>query len=236
MSVGLTHHMRLATVASTVPWHMSVRIGASLDGPWTPTLRIDANESIGDMVKRLNDWQPEMLVAYPSLARTLAEQQLAGRLSISPVVVFTGSEVLTSDTRHLLEAAWGKRVFDQYATTEAAGLAAECAHHAGMHLYEDLVITEVVDEHYRPVPAGTYGDKLLVTVLFKRAQPLIRYELTDSLRLVDAACPCGRPFALIHDIHGRTEEKLRFPGVTGHPVDVYPNAFHRQLDLIPAAG
>jgi phenylacetate-CoA ligase len=35
-----------------------------------------------------------------------------------------------------------------------------------MHLFEDLVMTEVVDEDNRPVPPGVYGTKVLVTALF----------------------------------------------------------------------
>ena len=52
-----------------------------------------------------------------------------------------------------------------------------------MHLFEDLVITEVVDADNRPVPPGQYGAKVLVTVLFSRTLPLIRYEMSDSLQL-----------------------------------------------------
>jgi len=33
----------------------------------------------------------------------------------------------------------------------------------GLHLYEDLVITEIVDKANRPVPAGVIGAKVLVT-------------------------------------------------------------------------
>jgi hypothetical protein len=58
------------------------------------------------------------------------------------------------------------------------------------------------------MPPGVYGDKLLVTSLFNRTQPLIRYELSDSVRLSPVSCPCGRPFALIDDIQGRMEEVL----------------------------
>jgi phenylacetate-CoA ligase len=62
-----------------------------------------------------------------------------------------------------------------------------------MHLFEDLVITEVVDEGNRPVPLGVYGEKVLVTVLFSRTLPLIRYELSDSVRpSISPYCPCGR--------------------------------------------
>jgi phenylacetate-coenzyme A ligase PaaK-like adenylate-forming protein len=66
-----------------------------------------------------------------------------------------------------------------------------------MHLMEDLVIVEVVDRNNRHVPPGVYGDKLLITVLGSRTQPLIRYELDDSIRLSPEPCPTGHPFALV---------------------------------------
>jgi phenylacetate-coenzyme A ligase PaaK-like adenylate-forming protein len=64
--------------------------------------------------------------------------------------------------------AWQAPPFNVYAATETGGIAAECRQHRGMHLFEDLVIPEVVDEHYQPVAAGEPGDRLLVTVLSSR--------------------------------------------------------------------
>jgi phenylacetate-coenzyme A ligase PaaK-like adenylate-forming protein len=117
------------------------------------------------------------------MMRILADEQLARRLQIRPRAVFTSSEVLTEETRRRIVQAWGERLFNQYAATEVGSLAAECEHHRGMHLMEDLVIVEVVDRNNSHVPPGAYGDKLLITVLGSRTQPLIRYELDDSVRL-----------------------------------------------------
>lgn len=50
---------------------------------------------------------------------------LAGRLRIAPQQIFPSSEVLTSTTRARVEAAWGRVIFEQYASTETAGIAAE---------------------------------------------------------------------------------------------------------------
>ncbi len=123
-----------------------------------------------------------------------------------------------------------------YATTETAGLAAECEHHTGLHLFEDLVIAEVVDASHRPVPPGDFGSKVLVTVLGSRTLPLIRYELSDSVRLAPPGpCPCGRPFARIDAIQGRQEESLALTGLTGGPVTVQPGTFHRVMDLAAVA-
>ena len=132
--------------------------------------------------------------------------------------------------------AWGDRIYNNYAATE--GLAAiECEEHRGMHVMEDLAIVENVDRNYRQVPPGVYGDKLLVTVLFKYTQPLIRYEIEDSVRFADSACSCGRPFKLIDSIQGRLQEVLRLPAVSlNHYVSVHPLIFHNIMDTLPVSG
>ncbi len=80
-----------------------------------------------------------------------------------------------------------------YAATETASIASECAQHRGLHLYEDLIIAEAVDGDNQPVPAAVHADKPRVTVLFSRTTPLIRYEMSDSVQVADAACPCAMP-------------------------------------------
>jgi phenylacetate-CoA ligase len=240
VGAGLTHRARMAVVSSTNPWHQSARVGASVHSPWVPTLRIDSGDPLESIVERLNSFQPKVLVAYASMAHLLhllAEEQLADRLCISPSFVFGSSEVFTERARRRVERAWGRKPFEVYAATEPAGIASECALHKGMHLLEDLVITEVVDDKNRPVPPGVFGDKVLVTVLFSRTMSLIRYEMSESVRLAPSLrCPCGRPFALIDGIQGRAEDVLRFPAVSGGQVSVQPIVFHRVLDAVPAGG
>ena len=237
VGAGLTHRTRMAVVSSTTPWHQSARVGASVHSPWVPTLRIDSGDSLESIVDRLNGFRPKVLVAYASMAHLLAEEQLAGRLSISPGFVFGSSEVFTEQTKRRVEEAWGKKPFEVYAATEPAGIASECERHRGMHLFEDLVITEVVDEKNRPVPPGVYGEKVLVTVLFSRTMPLIRYEMSDRVRPSTVPhCSCGRPFHLIDGVQGRAEDVLRFPGASGGQVSVQPIVFHRVMDAVPAGG
>ena len=229
-----THRIRLAVVSTTTAWHQSARVGASVGNPLVRTLRVNATDPVAEIVERLNAFQPHSLVGYASMHRLLAEEQLAGRLRISPAAAMSASEVLTDATRRLVAQAWGRQPFDVYAATETAGIASECEQHAGLHLYEDLVITEVVDEQNRPVPVGAFGAKILVTVLFSRTQPLIRYEMSDSVRLTERRCPCGRPYALLNAIQGRQEDILRLPGRNGGLVAVHPLVFHDALDRVPA--
>src|SRR4029079_19115348 len=132
--------------------------------------------------------------------------------------------------------AWGVPPFNVYAATETGGIAAECARHRGLHLFEDLIIPAVVDDQYRPVPAGQPGDRLLVTVLFSRTLPLIRYEMTDRVTLATQPCPDGLPFRLLASIEGRTDDILTLPAAEGGTIRIHPVVFHRVLDLLDAAG
>lgn len=236
LKVSPFHRVKTAIIASTVPWHLSVRASTSVRSWMVPELRLAVSEPVDSMVRQLNDWQPHMLVAYTSVAGMLAEEQLAGRLHISPSLVYTSAEMLTAEIRERIEQAWGKVLYNEYAATETGCLAAECEHHQGLHLFEDLVIVEPVDQENRPVPPGTYGDKLLITVLFRRTQPLIRYELSDSLQLTAAACASGRPFAIVNDIQGRVEDVLSLPSSVGGILTVRPLVFNRIMDTIPVSG
>lgn len=135
-----------------------------------------------------------------------------------------------------MEDAWGKILFNEYAATESGGLAAERSDHRGLYLFEDLVIFEIVDRQNRLVPPGVYGEKVLLTSLFNRTQPLIRYELHDSVRLASESYLAGFPFALIDGIQGRTEDTLYFPAVKGGEVAIHPSVFHQVMDTVPTNG
>jgi putative adenylate-forming enzyme len=236
VAASLRHRPRIGVVSSRVPWHQSARVGATLETRIAPVLRLDATDALPDIVARLNEFDPEVLVAYASMTRVLAEEKLAGRLRVAPKAVMSASEVLTPDAKRLVTRAFGTPPFDVYAATETAGIASECALHTGKHLYEDLVITEVVDEENRPVPEGSFGAKILVTVLFSRTQPLIRYEMSDRVRLSSVPCACGRPFHMIDAVEGRSEEVLTFERGDGGSVAVHPNTFHAVLEPLATHG
>lgn len=232
IKASLTRRTRLGVVSSRVPWHQSARVGMSVDSPFVPVRRFDATQPLPEIVAGLNDWQPENLIAYASMARVLAGEQLAGRLQIAPRGVMCSSEVLTPEAAARIERAWGAPPFNVYAATETGGIASECRNHR-MHLYEDLVISEIVHEKNRAVPPGTVGAKVLVTVLFSRTQPLIRYEMSDCLSVSTERCDCGLPFALLSGVDGRSEDWLLLRTPSGGEVVIHPNVFHRLLEPLP---
>jgi phenylacetate-coenzyme A ligase PaaK-like adenylate-forming protein len=62
-----------------------------------------------------------------------------------------------------------------------------------MHLNDDQLIGESVDMDGKPVPSGVRSAKIYVTNLINiDPLPLIRYEITDEVTLLEGKCPCGR--------------------------------------------
>lgn len=234
--IDLTHRQRMATVASISPWHMSSQVAGTANSWWRPSLRLPASQSLQQNVSQLNEWQPEVLITYASMAGILADEQLAGRLCIHPKVVYSASEVLTQSTRRRVRDAWDDEPYNEYAATETASIAAEHRECRRMHFFEDLIIVEVVDEQYRPVPPGEYGAKVLVTSLFSRTQPLIRYELSDSIKVSQEVHTCRLPFRILEDVQGRVEDTLQVPSLSGKKVSIQPLVFNRVMDIVPVSG
>ncbi|UVJ41720.1 hypothetical protein [Arthrobacter sp. CJ23] len=225
----MTRPLKMALVSSRVPTHQSAVVGASLRSGLVPTLRLDVTAPMDETVAALNRFRPRVLVGYASALKPLAAEQRAGRLHISPQGVMSASEVLSPQVAAELEAAWGTAPFDVYAATETAGIASPCTYR-NRHVYEDLLIIEPVDQAGLPVPPGTTGSKLFVTVLFSRTLPLIRYDMSDTVRLGGRGCPCGRSFTLLEDTERRIDDILQLPGQEGR-VSIHPNVFHDVLDF-----
>jgi phenylacetate-CoA ligase len=81
-----------------------------------------------------------------------------------------------------------------------------------------MCIVENVDEDGRRVPPGEVGSRLLVTNLFNRIQPLIRFEIGDLVAVEPEPCPCGRCLMRLRSLEGRAEDVLQLGDVTVHPL------------------
>lgn len=229
INIGLFRHYKVAVVSSLSPWHQSAVVGYTAKSSMMQTLRLDSTHPIAQIVSQLNAFKPEVIIAYANMANVLAQQQLSGNLRLTPEVVICASEVLTNQSRKRIANAWGIQAFNTYGATETAGIASETKEHSGLKVFDDLVIVENVDDNYQPVKAGNFGSKLLVTVLFSRTIPLIRYELDDSVCLANSENYSLLPFSTIAEIQGRHEEIITMKGDKG-VMTIQPNFFHNLFE------
>ena len=127
--------------------------------------------------------------------------------------------------REIARATWNIPIINGYTSTEVAGIASECFAHDGLHLNDDMLILEIVDDDLRPVPSGKPGSKVLITSFLKNTIPIIRYEFSDILTAIDEPCACGCQFQRIKDVEGRREEMLYTLTPDGRRVEVHAPRF-----------
>jgi phenylacetate-coenzyme A ligase PaaK-like adenylate-forming protein len=175
---------------------------------------------VEQLVDQLNEFQPVMLSGYATALALLAREQQAGRLAIQPAVINNGGETLTAEARALIETAFRAKVFNGYGCSEMLMIAYDCGH-GSMHVHADWVILEPVDEHFRPVPAGVPSATVLLTNLANHVQPVIRYDLGDSVLMALEQCACGSRLPAM-EVIGRTNELLTFATAGGDIVELLP--------------
>ena len=87
------------------------------------------------------------------------------------------SEMLFDSDKQLMEEVFGVPVVNEYGASEL-DLIAFTHPNGEFVLNSDTLFTEVVDEAGNPLPDGEVG-KLVITSLFNKAHPFIRYEIGD---------------------------------------------------------
>lgn len=234
-------------LARALPQHLLKRLVA----PWQAPLRIafflransnlyttlasrridfvfyDLLAGVADALPRLNASQPDVLVAPPSVLRTLAAEAGAGRLAIRPAHVISVAEVLEDADAVAVEAAFGVRPHQLYQATE--GFLGYTCERGTLHLNEHFV-------HVEPdwIDAGKTRFQPIVTDFTRETQLVVRYRLNDILRVAEQSCTCGRSERSIAAIEGRADEVLRLPGVVdgrGVGIAIYPDFIRRAMLL-----
>jgi phenylacetate-coenzyme A ligase PaaK-like adenylate-forming protein len=190
-------------------------------------------QPLAELVTGLNAFDPAMLTGYPSALELLAEEQAAGRLKLRPVLLECGGETLSQDASARMAAAFACAVRNMYSASECVPMAFSCDHD-WLHVNSDWVILEPVEEDFHPTPPGEPSHTVLLTNLANRIQPLIRYDLGDSVLVRPDSCPCGSPLPAIR-VAGRHDDVLRLKTADGRTVKILPIAIGSVIDETPGA-
>ena len=158
------------------------------------------------LVRALNDFRPAVVGSYPTALAVLAGEQESGRLRISPTLLLSGAERLSAHLAERISGSFRCPIRDTYAASEFMGIAFDCRF-GRLHVNADWLILEPVDAAGAPVAPGEASRTTLLTNLANRVQPLIRYDLGDSVTVLPAPCPCGSPLPAIRP-EGRRDETL----------------------------
>jgi len=173
---------------------------------------LDCRLPAEEILEALQRYEPDVLIGLPHvLSRVAGIMTAEGRRTIRPRFVAVGGEVLTPLMRRQIGDAFHARVFNQYGSFECNLIAWECKETGHLHLCDDGVIVEVLNNAGTPARPGENGE-VVVTNLHAFAMPFIRYRLGDIATQGFERCPCGRPFATIAQVQGRVVEYFQLTG------------------------
>jgi phenylacetate-CoA ligase len=126
--------------------------------------------------------------------------------------VFVTGEVLFPHQRELIAETLNCPVANGYGGRDSGFVSHECPQ-GGMHIMADATIVEIIDSKGQPAPAGEPGE-IVVTDLYSREAPFLRYATGDVAALSTRKCACGRLLPLLESIQGRTTDFVVAPDGT----------------------
>jgi phenylacetate-CoA ligase len=133
-----------------------------------------------------------------------------------------GAEPWSEQMRKEIEEKLGISAINVYGLTEVIGpgVSVECEHKAGMHIWEDHFLVEIIDPRTgEQLPYGKEGE-LVITTITKEAQPVIRFRTRDITSLSAEPCKCGRTMVRMNRITGRSDDMLVVRGVNVFPSQI----------------
>lgn len=176
-------------------------------------------------IEIMRDFGTTILTCTPSYALYMAE--VAQEMGIEPTTLKLkagcfGAEMWTEAMRGEIEKRFGLNAYNIYGLTEiiGPGVAHECIEKKGLHIFEDHFLVEIIDpETGDPLPEGKRGE-LVLTTISREGMPMLRFRTRDITSLIREKCPCGRTFARIERIRGRTDDMIKVRGVMLFPYQI----------------
>lgn len=183
-----------------------------ISGLFNKPLILNVNEPIQDIIDKLNNFQPTILGGYFNAMKILAKKQEDGVLKINPrILVNCGEGVIRRDKKYI-ENVFSAPMSNLYSFAECISLGFGKDEYEGIYIRDDLAKIEVKKDH------------IIVTNLFNKTEPIIRYRVDDYVCLKEDTKKIY-PFTLIDDIVGRDEFVIWFENETGDMDFIHPLIF-----------
>lgn len=172
----------------------------------------------------MQDFKTTALVSTPSYAQYIGEtaKELGVIDNIHLRLGLLGSEGCTESMRDQIEKTLGLFATDNYGMSElmGPGVSGECELRCGLHINEDHFLAEIIDpDTLEVLPKGSQGE-LVITTLTKEGIPMLRYRTKDISKINYEPCKCGRTFARMDKVKGRSDDMLKIRGVNVFPSQI----------------
>ncbi len=175
-----------------------------------PFRKVNALDDVNVYIENLNEFKPQILFTYPSVLKDIKMMVDSKGLNVhSPRLIFTSAEIFEKEFRKEMKKIFPEsQIIDTYFSTEAGLIASNCKEGDKMHILNDRVILEIIDNDGNPVKAGETGN-VVITDLNNFASPVIRYDgLNDLAKFSETPCSCGHPGTFLEMVAGRKVDSI----------------------------
>lgn len=201
----------------------AMAVGAGIEGVHAKQLFLDINQPVSDWIKSVQEFQPNIIIGYPSAIKILAELVDKREVDINVIRVISCGEPLSYHLRSYLERMMKADVINIYGASESLAIGVETSAEEGMYLFDDMNYIEIENGN------------MYLTSLYNYVQPLIRYKISDRLKMKDNYTT-RYPYTLIDNILGRNEDMMWFENANHekdflHPLAIEGFTYDGMLDF-----
>lgn len=182
----------------------------------------DLKIPLEENMQKLQEYQPDVMIAQPSMLIEVAKAQQNGTIEIAPQKIISVAEVLEAFDHSLLKRTFNQIIHQAYQCTE--GFLAKTCTHGTLHFNEDIV---KIEKHYIDEAEERYHP--IITDFTRRSQPIFRYELNDIIIDKKEPCACGSIFQAIDHIEGRSDDVFIFDNTEGKNTSIFPDFIRRSI-------
>jgi len=170
----------------------------------------------------MKDFRSTVLASTPSFALHILEVMQKKGIdprTLSLKIGLFGAEPWPDEVHRFIEANWGIKAYDIYGVLELVepGVAGECMAQAGLHIFEDHFLPEIIDPGSGKLLEPGKEGELVLTTLTTNAYPLLRYRTSDVTTLRLEPCPCGRTLARMDRVLTRSDQMITVRGINVFP-------------------
>ena len=181
---------------------------------------VDYTHPVETLVELINIKRLNILAGPPSLLLMIARK--SGEIGHPIDAIISYAEVLDENAKDILVKSFQAPVVQIYQGAE--GFIGSTCRDGNLHINEDVLLVEPVgDQDEGPV-------SVLLTDLFRRTQPVIRYHLDDVLEIDSNVCSCGSVFRTIKRIHGRADDVFVLLNQESQPCYLFPDYVRRAIN------
>jgi len=179
-------------------------------------------DNMMEYINDINNYKADAIVSYVNPLYELSRYILANNCQVtSPNAILTGAEQLHDFQREVIEKAFNASVYNTFGCREFMLIAAECQQEKSLHINNDHLVIEVIDENNNQLK-GQSGD-IIITDLYNYGMPLIRYANGDKATIEHKACACSNPLPIISSVDGRKLDIIKTTSGATIPGELFPH-------------